>query len=285
MPTQPTGPSLPEKRQQWLKILNGADRHSVSNQLARIGWDFAAFAAINEARRIAPTDANGNARLHGLLHNLLDRGFFASQLLAIRCLSDKGRLEGERASWSLTGLLDELKKHHRLLTRVNIFQSEGLEYDYDAVQQRKLEFYDRRASDVLYVPAELNSKRILQRHRVISQLAGVKVDARRPEDPVRSIIFNNLKGRIERSCEKAGIYVNKFLAHAAAPEDRTANSADELSVTLATLKGAHQSFCEVAAFLSLYVLGDVHPNYVPIPQYDLWEHVQRPLARIFHAAE
>jgi hypothetical protein len=45
---------LKDRRQKWLDILKGTDTHSVSNQLAKMAWDFAAFSAINEARRIAP---------------------------------------------------------------------------------------------------------------------------------------------------------------------------------------------------------------------------------------
>jgi hypothetical protein len=154
-----------------------------------------------------------------------------------------------------------------------------LEYDYDAVQQRKIEWRASQTASVSYVPPELNSKRILSRHRALSQLAGVDFEARRPDDVIGAAVFVDLERRIEQTCESAGTYVNKFLAHSAAPENRAAYNADGLEVTLATLKAAHKSFCEVTAFLSLYVLGDAHPNFVPIAQYNLWEHIDRPLVR------
>ena len=77
------------KREQWLEQLCGQDRHSVVNQISRMIWDAAAFRIINEARRYAENADDGGVKLNGMVHQLLNKGFLASQASAIRRLMDK----------------------------------------------------------------------------------------------------------------------------------------------------------------------------------------------------
>ncbi len=278
-----TNSELAIKRQQWLEVLGGQDQHSIGRQLAQIAWDAASFAVINEARRFAAPDPRGGVQLNGLVHELLDQGFFTSQLLAIRRLSDSDiyPLEGKRAVWSMTSLLCDMAKHHGLLTRKAIFDAEGRGYDYKLVEKKWNDWCESAPQGpgalARVLPDELNFHLILMRHRDISRLAGITSTDIKPDDTVKVEVFNNLRTKVTASCDKVGEYVNKFLAHAAAPEDRASIDPEGTSVTLKLLREAHQSFCQVASFLSIFVLGDAHPSFVPVPQYNIFQHIERPI--------
>ena len=86
--TTSTMVSLKVKRKQWLKVLAGEDRHSIIKQLSQLAWNAASFQVVNEARRVAPSDPEGGVQLNGLMHQLLDRGFFSNQVVGIRRLND-----------------------------------------------------------------------------------------------------------------------------------------------------------------------------------------------------
>lgn len=240
-------PTLAEKRKQWLEVLSGEDRHSIISQITRMTWDAAAFRVVNEARRLAPRDPDGGVQLNGLMHSLLDRAFFASHMAAVRRLTDdRYPLNGKKGVYSLPALLKDMRKHRELLTREAIFAAEDLEYDED-------------------------------RHKQIDRLAGVQAQDRQTGDTVREKVFIDLQQKIEKATEDVKCHVDKFIAHAATPGSREIVGADEAGLTLNHLWRAHQHLCEVASFLAIYVLGDSFPGALPIPQYDLFKYIERPL--------
>ena len=269
------------KRQQWLKVLDGEDQHSIYRQLAQVAWDAASFKVINEARKLTVANSHDGFRLNGLIHDLLDRGFFTTQLLAIRRLTDVNYpLEGRKSVWSLTGLLDDMAESHRLLTRAAMFEVEGLEYDVKRVRERFDKWSEQPHQGLRVVPNDMNFGNIVFRHSSINRLIGKTVTSIIPDDTVGTEVFTGLREMIVASCDAANLYVNKFLAHAASPDDRRGDNADSVDVTLGMLREAHQVICQVASFLSIYVLGAAHPNYLPVPQYNLWENIEVPLVNL-----
>ena len=76
------------KHKIWIQHLCGDDRNSIFAQIYRMIWNAAVFEIINESRRVATVDSEGNKELNGMLHRFIDTCFFESQLMAIRRLTD-----------------------------------------------------------------------------------------------------------------------------------------------------------------------------------------------------
>jgi hypothetical protein len=175
-----------------------------------------------ESRQPAdPSDPFGNVQLSGLVHGLIEQGFFVSQMAAIRRLSDTYPLDGTKGVISLTGLLNDIIAHHHLLTRRSIFDAEHIEYDHTAIEQRFLKFHKEKceAGEIAYfVPRDCSSFDHDRRHKHMDFLAGVEPSKRQPSDQIRRTLLENLKEKISGPCQKVNDYVNKFIAHAATPE-------------------------------------------------------------------
>jgi hypothetical protein len=83
--------------------------------------------------------------------------------------------------------------------------------------------------------------------------------------------------KISFACENVVNHVNKYIAHASTPEGRAGTSASDSDITLGYLWNAQRCLCEVAGFLSIYVLGDAELSFLPEPQYDQFQFIERPL--------
>lgn len=280
--------SLVEKRKQWLEALTGDDKNAIVNQLTQMAWDAASFRVINEARRLAPADPDGGVQLNGLMHRLLDRGFFIAQMVAIRRLNDTFPLEGAKGTYSLTGLLKGISKHRHLLTRKAIFEAEDLKYDYEGVRQAADKYSADQISsgkDVYYIPKDLDWGRCELRHERIDQLAGVSSCCRCPRDLIREDVLANLTKKVESACADVITHVNKFIAHAAAPDSRQLANADELGITLRHVQEAHRHLCQVTGFLAIEVLGSSCPPFLAICQFDQFKHIEKPLIDLSNVVE
>lgn len=278
--TTSTPVSLKIKRAQWLNVLAGEDEHSIIKQLSQLAWDAASFQVVNEARRLAPSDPEGGVQLNGLLHRLLDRGFFTDQVLGIRRLNDTFPLEGERGVFSLTGLLDDLLKHRHLLNRKDIFEAEGLKYDYDDVKEALQEYSNKKikAGEGAYaVPRDLVWRRYELRHEYLDRLMGVLAGERKPDDVIQESALINLRSKVASACGDVITVATKFIAHAATPESRAVVSAVDAKVSLDQIGAAHRSLCQVTGFLAIYVLGDSCPGFLPTPQFDQFVYIEKPL--------
>ena len=272
--------SLKVKRKQWLKVLAGEDRHSIIKQLSQLAWNAASFQVVNEARRVAPSDPEGGVQLNGLMHRLLDRGFFNDQIVGIRRLNDNFPLEGTKGVLSLTGLLDDLLKHRHLLNRKDIFEAEGLKYDYDDVKEA-LQEYSRKKIEAgelsFYLPRDLVWERYELRHEDLDRLSGVQTDDRTPDDVIQESVLINLQLKVASACCDVITVATKFIAHAATPESRALVRADDVRLSLAQVRSAHRSLCEVTGFLAICVLGDSCPGFLATPQFDQFAHIEKPL--------
>jgi hypothetical protein len=276
---------LCEKREEWIEMLSGNDQHSINRQLAQMAWDTAAYRVINEARRLAPPvdscDATGSVQLNGMMHELVDRGFFVCQIAAIRRLSDSYPIGGDRGVWSLTGLLEDMLKHRHLLARRSIFEVEQIEYDRAAIERKLQEFLQKRAQTgegSYFIPADCSFRDHDSRRRDIDSLAGVNPSSRQSDDQIRETLLQGLKEKISQPCQQVINHMNKFIAHAATPQCRAIVNTEEAGITLNHLWEAQRHMCEVAGFLSIYVLGGPQQSFLPIPQYNLFQYIERPLA-------
>lgn len=273
-------PTLDDKRKQWLEALNGDDRHAIVRQLIQMSWDSASFRAVNEARRLAPADPDGGVQLNGLMHSLIDRGFFTMQVVAVRRLMDSYPLKGKKGVYSLTGLLADLRKHRNLLCRRAIFDVEGLSYDYEPIRQKLCEYVRERhvaREHAYFVPRELVWERHEDRHKVIDTLSGTDAAKRTPGDTIEDSLLANLQAKVQAACKDLIDHATKYIAHAATPESRAIVNADNASITLKHLWVVHKHLCQVASFISIYILGDACPGFLAAPQFDQFKYIDRPL--------
>lgn len=247
------------KRDSWIQCFSGKDRNSILNQIYQMVWNAAVFKVINEARRIAPVNATGQTEINGMLHRFMDRCFFDSQLLAIRRLTDSSSFDGPKGVFSLISLLNNMKANVSLITRESLFSVEGLEYDYEAIQQWQLAYAVRL------------------RHEQIDTLSGIEAKQRTPNDTVRADIFDCLIKKIDGISENIGLHVNKYIAHSATPGSRECDKADDVKITLGHLWDAHKVICQVADSTDAYLLSRANHSFLPVPQYDHFEHIDKPL--------
>jgi hypothetical protein len=254
--TVAVGRSLHERRKVWLDAVSGSDRNSIVQQLTWMSWDIASFRIINIARGLAPKDPDGHPKVNGLLHGLLDSGFFERQLLAIRRLTDGQGLHGDMGVLSLLAVLDDMLAHRLLLTRARIIEAEE--------------------ATITNLP--LKAGFIQLTNERLDRIVGVSTAKRSPSDVIPAVFLENLRNKVVRARGNAKVYVDKFVAHAATPWSRVTKGADDIEITLGQLWASHRALCEVAGFLQIEVLGDSATGFLPLPQYDQFEHLDLPLA-------
>jgi hypothetical protein len=262
------------KFQEWENMLVGKDIHSIRNQIYDMFWDCTFFRCINESRRYAGKDDDGNIKRNGPLHSFINQSFFKTQLLSIRRLTDN-----RSDVYSLYRLIEDIKKNMSILTRKNILDSRNLPYDYEkAMAAFKKEIGYTKGP--FMVPPEIASSEDI--HRRIDSMVGIVADKRSPDDLFPNNIleqFNDKLASIDELCK----YVNKFIAHAATPESRKVIF-DEIEGALGKVLNAHKIICETASFIGNKILfcglGYVLPipRYGPFDQFDVFEYLDEPMA-------
>lgn len=266
------------RRELWIQSLEGDDPNSIKRQIRTMVWNTAAYRIINEARRIAPPAEEGGVQLNGMMHRLIDKGFFESQLLAIRRLAQGGSLaeDQERDVYSISSLLEDMKAHVQLVTRANLFQAEGLPYDVDYLQVASCQTRVETAPPAYY-SQELDLRRLRERHAEVDSLTGVTPDRRSPDDTVSVRLLSCLNQKVLDAYADIRPYINKFLAHPATPESRGIVNADGIRITLDHLYQAHEGICKVANFIGRYLLTGGYTSFLAVPQYDQFAYIDRPL--------
>lgn len=269
-----------EKRKQWIHCFSGEDRHSIIKQIYNMVWNAAVFKVVNEARRIATNNGEKQAELNGMLHRFIDRCFFDSQLLAVRRLCDPHPFDGPKGVFSLISLINDMKQYVGLMTRANFFADEGLEYDIEVIRQKEWQYFQehtKNGSGALWIPNEVDSHSVEQRHNEIDTLTGINKDQRSPDDTVCTNILDFLIGRIKISTDNIKLRVDQNVAHAASPQSRQYKDSDEVSLTLNCLWESHKIICQIANFLDIYLLSRASHTFLPIPQYNHLEFIENPL--------
>lgn len=264
------------RRQLWIEWLAGDDVHAITRQISQMLWDAAAYRVINEARRYAEKLDNGGVALNGMVHVLIDKCFFESQVSAIRRLMDK-----RSDIVSLYRLLQDMHCNSRLMTREHMLAAEGLEYDYKKIEEAwgaKCAKQPRREGSLpRFVPPEFRWDIPMKRHLHIDALCGVGPGQRSPGDSVRQDLLRRLKDSLVSSGEDITKYVNKFIAHAATSQSRATADADHCEVTFGHLWNSQKTICKTANLASVCLLGGADYHFLPVPQYNQFEYIERPL--------
>jgi hypothetical protein len=265
---------LKAKFKEWEEWLNGSDASSIRNQIHSMIWDSAVFQSINECRRYAPKNEQGEIQLNGMVHRFINKCFFETQALAIRRFLDK---RGDVIS--LRRLINDIEKHSHLLTRESILAAHDYLYDYEQEKARLSDeaFKNRPPDKKCVVMGQDYAKCCLAEgiHQYIDALAGIGCSDRSPKDFIRPQIFEWLKQRLS-DCEEIATFVNKFLAHSATPESKNYLKPEELDVTLGQILNAHKIICQTTIFIGGRMgIGSGFPDVLAIPQDDQFVHFDK----------
>jgi len=268
-----------KRRGLWIECLSGEDRNSIMRQIHGMIWDAATFHVVNEARRLARPKKGGRVQLGGLVHGLIDKGFLASQTLALRRLADKNALQGKKGVYSLVALLRDMGANAHLLTRAHLLAAEDLPMEGQAALHCALEDQTATASGPRdpRMDDDLALMRMEELHEAMDWLAGVDEKTRTWQDAARKGVFLLLEDKVMKACADAKMYVDKFVAHAATPDSRQEVNADGIAITLAHLGEAHETICKIANLIDMHLLTGSGHNFLPVPQYNQFEYIDRPL--------
>lgn len=264
---------LKDKCEKWREWLFGDDTHSIQKQIHNMIWDAAVFQSVNEARKYAQTDDEGNPKLNDMVHGFINHCFFQTQALAIRRLLDKEMREGKLSVFSLYRLVHDMEQNSQLLTRENILTA--LDYPYEYEKGLEDSYRARMKGKAQPGPMKYIHSRSI--HDNIDFLTGVAADNRSPNDTVREQVFECLEQRLEH-CQEICDYVNKFIAHPATPESRATIGADEIKIPLGKLFEAHKIICETAQFIGLTLLYHSFGNFLVTPAYEQFKYFEKPWA-------
>ena len=229
---------------------SGGDVNSICNQISGMLWDAAVWNIINKSRTFASNNSDGSLQVNDMIHKLIDRCFFKSQMIAIRSLVYGKNLSGQKAAYSFSSLIKNMIKHSELITRGNILKTENLP---DAMDLRE---------------------------KSLDKLCGVQENSRSPSDVVKKEWLVKAKSAVEKASRKINKYVNDFIAHSATPERR--RETESVNVTLDELYNAQRQICNTATFIGRLLNGPVDYQRLPTPNYDQFEHIDLPLVDSKH---
>lgn len=267
-----------QKRLQWMKWLNGDDPHSICRQVYSMLWDYALFCSVNEMRRIADTEPKSGVGFNGAVIRLFDAGFVTTQASTIRRLIEKPKADLKWAVISVRRILKDIKDNIGCITRENYVSHDGLPYDYGTVHQRWFASLPITENGVCGgslaaqgPDAWVTAERVHQHFDILAQ---AKQTERTREDLVKVEILEHLEAQIEK-CDHIKTYVDKFIAHAAAPETRTGLQDDEKAITLERLEACHKIIYQVTSFISGPLLWESGLGGLPVPQYDHLKNIEK----------
>ena len=234
-------------------------------------WDYALFCAVNELRRIAITEPSPGVGFNGSVVRLFDAGFVTTQAMAIRRLIEKPKRDPSWAVISLRSVLKDIEDNAHLITRENYVCYDGLPYDYQSVHDQWIATLPTGNGGVHTTwlatsgPTAWHMSELV--HKNFDKLSGVSPKKRERTDTISHNIFANLEKRID-TCKDIKKYVDKFVAHASAPETRAKLPEDQRAVTLDRLKAHQKIVYQIAGFVSGQLLYETNLGGVPVPQYD-----------------
>ena len=257
-----------QKRTKWIAWLHGDDTHSITRQISSILWDYALFLTVNELRRIAAAEPEEGVGINGPVIRLFDAGFATTQAVAIRRLIEKPKRDPKWSVISLRRVLNEIEQNVDLMTRENCVCYDGLPYDYNLVYQQwqsSLPNGVHSGSLPMQGPDAFPMSESV--HKNFDILAQVAPNRRSRNDRIKIDILKHLESEIKK-CESIKKYVDKFIAHAAAPETRASLSDEDKGITLERLETYHKIIYQVASFISGQLLWESNLGGLPVPQYN-----------------
>ena len=246
-------------RKRWYEWLIGDDEHSISKQLSRIVWDDVIFRTLNEARRLAVEYPSPKKGFNAALLDLMDRSFVASQVMAIRRLTDPGFPDPKKGVISLVRLLADIEANSHLLTREHYICFDGTPFDEPLLETDQLRTFMRD-----------------RMHRTFDILSCTSATTRSRQDVVHLPLLQEEAKKLN-ACDDFRKYANKFIAHAAAPSKTRQQARKEILITLDKFDDACRSVVRAASFVGTEILFECGLGDVPTPQYEHLENLDKPM--------
>jgi hypothetical protein len=177
----------------------------------------------------------------------------------------------ERAVISIRSVLKDIRGNLGLITRENYVCYDGLPYYYKTVRDEAFARAPVNKSGVSVGSMPMSGPKgwpmSEMMHKNFDRLSQVEPPNRSRTDLLKDKIFDHLEAQI-KPCEKVKNYVDKFIAHGAAPETRGALAEDERGLTLERIESCHKIIYRVASFINGQLLWESNIGGVPVAQYD-----------------
>lgn len=257
------------KRDLWLSWYehSGTEPHSIQQQFFSMIFVDLTYRIVTSPRQ----DSTNIAAKSGILAHLLDQGYVANQVLAIRRLLDRSS-----DVISLRRLLNDISKSRHLLTREVYVCYDGLPYDSEAWRSlpRTLE------TEMWGIQSPGFGKYLgsQMRHQMFDRLSGISATSRARTDRIRGAVFDRLEDWIKTSLADRLITLShKFFAHAA---DLTSRGTLEYSgIKFADIAEIHRALVRVERAITDQILFiAVDRDVVPMPPLGLFKGLDSPYA-------
>jgi hypothetical protein len=243
------------KLQCWKTLLAGPDPFSIENQFLGILWDDTLYRTFNEGLRLNERSSQPVPIPSSIIH-LFRRRYIEGYAIRMRRLFEVPNGRTNRKVISIPTVIEEMEKSIGKLTREVYVGYDGAPFNGETCPQ---DWQLRLCSNV--------------RHRVFDSLS-ISTDGRRT-DRINSSILDAIKKEIEDKRERLEFNVNKYIAHAADPQNRVhQNPRDGKSLSLLDL----QRYLKLGMWASI-LLGKIADQLVmtevPVSTYDQFENWDR----------
>jgi hypothetical protein len=218
----------------WRDCLAGQDPHNVFDQISGMVWETAIYHFILASRTSQLRKYKSLPGFHYHMNRFIDRNYFSVQVAGIRRLTDKYPLRGKKGVFSLRALINDIHEKRNELTRRSFLSLQKLPYEYQSNSSQTF---------------EISWDDVWDAHRRFDHLSGRKPQTRTPNDLISERIFTKLEEILD-TCREIVTYVDKNIAHAATPESRQFENADEIRLTNKQIWNAHKNIFKVTMFLS-----------------------------------
>jgi hypothetical protein len=261
-----------DKRYEWLSWygLRKGDPNTIQGQIFSMIFLDLAYRTLAIPRQKTDDGPNVAAQA-GLLAHLLDQGYVANQILAIRRM-----LDHRKDVVSVRRLLDDITENRILLTREIYVCHDGLPYDSEAWQA----FPPTIPSQMwgIEAPGFGNYLGSRIRHEIFDRLSGVSSTARKRGDLIRESVFEELRKWLVNDCaQRLVLLSHKFFAHAATVDSR--DSLDYSGVAIADVDTVQRAIIRVErAITDLLLFIGIARSVVPMPPLGLLKGLEHPYA-------
>ena len=248
------------KRQEWRRCLID-DNYSVSKQILHLIWNDTVFRSFNEARKLSIEMHDDRVGLNGPLVNLLDEGFVALQVMAIRRLTDPNFYDPNKAVISLLRVISDIGDNLNLFTRENYICFDGTAYEGLSLDKDGINWvhWDRK-------------------HRNFDRLSGTSNGQRSRQDRLDKKFITSLRSELN-PCDDLRTYANKFIAHSSDIPGKIKLTDRQKSITLDKLDEAYKSIIKSGSFIGSIILYEHTLGGIPVPQYDQFKNIDKPAIR------
>jgi hypothetical protein len=262
------------KRLEWLRWY-GLDKdvpNNIQQQLFSMLFMDLAYRSVTQPRQVGEHDAKLAVR-NGLLAHLLDQGYVASQVFAIRRLLDK-----RPDVISLRRLLNDIHNNRSLITREIYVSHAGAPYDPDSwmqlPQQVEYQIFG------IHAPGLSDHLASKHRHETFDLLAGAKSSSRQRGDLIRDEVFQTLDSWLDSSPAAHFITLShKFFAHAA--DMKSLGSLKYSGIRLEDVATAQRAIIRVERAITDEILFVAEArNVVPMPPLGLFQKLQFPYSPV-----